>query len=176
MPGERFVVCSDGLSLELSDDEIAAVLRAEPTAQGAADLLVHSAVLAGGRDNVTAVVVDHLTTAGTDTGSFTRGAHAAPEDEDTDPGIVVYPGIDTDPLGIPVPARTGTDTRPRAGHPPGGAGQGTAPAGSGLLDVVDVPGGLDPAGHLQFREDAAHVGVTGPLREPDTTPDVRARR
>jgi protein phosphatase len=101
VPGERFVVCSDGLSLELTDDEITAVLRAEPTAQAAADLLVRRAVLAGGRDNVTAVVVDHLTTAGTDTGSYTRGAHAAPEDEDTDPGIVVYPGIDTDPLGIP---------------------------------------------------------------------------
>ncbi|WP_327009266.1 protein phosphatase 2C domain-containing protein [Dactylosporangium sp. NBC_01737] len=104
VPGERFVICSDGLSLELTDEEIAAVLRGEPAAQAAAELLVRRAVLAGGRDNVTAVVVDHLTTAGTDTGSFTRGAHAAPEDEDTDPGIVDhrgYQGVDTDPLGIP---------------------------------------------------------------------------
>jgi protein phosphatase len=91
VPGERFVVCSDGLSLELSDEEIAAVLRSEPDAQTAADLLVHRAVLAGGRDNVTAVVVDHLATAGPDSGTYTRGAHAAPEDEDTDPGAVLYP-------------------------------------------------------------------------------------
>jgi len=103
VPGERFVVCSDGLSLELTDDEIAAVLHTEPSAQDAADLLVRRAVLAGGRDNVTVVVVDHLSTAGTGTGSFTRGAHAAPEDEDTDPGIGLRLGIDTDPLGMPIP-------------------------------------------------------------------------
>ena len=100
VPGERFVICSDGLSLELTDDEIAAVLRAEPTAQAAADLLVHRAVLAGGRDNVTAVVVAHLPTSG-DTGTAGRGAHAAPEDEDTDPGAVRYRSMDTDPLGLP---------------------------------------------------------------------------
>ncbi|GAA1518968.1 protein phosphatase 2C domain-containing protein [Dactylosporangium maewongense] len=100
VPGERFVVCSDGLPLELTDDEIAAALRAEPVAQAAADLLVHRAVLAGGRDNVTVVVVDHLAT-GPDAGPRTRGAHAAPEDEDTDPGLITYLGLDTDPLGIP---------------------------------------------------------------------------
>ena len=57
-PGERFLVCSDGLSLELADAEIAAVLRSEPAAQAAADRLVKGAVTAGGRDNVSAVVVD----------------------------------------------------------------------------------------------------------------------
>jgi protein phosphatase len=58
--GERFLICSDGLPLELADGEIAAVLRAEPAAQAAADRLVRCAVDAGGRDNVTAVVIDHL--------------------------------------------------------------------------------------------------------------------
>ena len=60
-PGERFLICSDGLSLELADAEIAAVLRAEPTPQEAAEALVRKAVDAGGRDNVTVVVVDHVT-------------------------------------------------------------------------------------------------------------------
>lgn len=59
-PGERFVICSDGLPLELSDAQIAEVLGARPTAQQAADALVRTAVGAGGRDNVTVVVVDHL--------------------------------------------------------------------------------------------------------------------
>jgi protein phosphatase len=57
-PGERFLICSDGLSLELDDGEIADVLRSEPSAQRTAEVLVRLAVAAGGRDNVTAVVVD----------------------------------------------------------------------------------------------------------------------
>jgi len=57
-PGERFLVCSDGLTLEIDDEQIAAVMRSEPDAQRAADALVAAAVSAGGRDNVTAVVVD----------------------------------------------------------------------------------------------------------------------
>ena len=59
-PGERYLVCSDGLSLELTDQEIAAILGACPDAGQAADELVRRAVVAGGRDNVTVIVVDHL--------------------------------------------------------------------------------------------------------------------
>jgi protein phosphatase len=59
-PGERFVICSDGLTGEVDDDQIAAILRNEPVAQSAAEALVARAVWAGGRDNVTVVVVDHL--------------------------------------------------------------------------------------------------------------------
>ncbi|MEV4512584.1 protein phosphatase 2C domain-containing protein [Dactylosporangium sp. NPDC049525] len=65
-PGERFLICSDGLPRELADTEIAAVLRAETGAQDAADSLVRRAVSAGGRDNVTAVVVDHVAPADPD--------------------------------------------------------------------------------------------------------------
>ncbi|GAA4409062.1 protein phosphatase 2C domain-containing protein [Fodinibacter luteus] len=55
--GERFVVCSDGLSNELADDEIEHLLTAAPDPQAAADALVAAAVRAGGRDNVSVVVV-----------------------------------------------------------------------------------------------------------------------
>lgn len=56
-PGERFLLCSDGLSNELEADEIEHLLRANPDPQEAADALVRAAVGAGGRDNVTAMVV-----------------------------------------------------------------------------------------------------------------------
>jgi serine/threonine protein phosphatase PrpC len=56
--GDRILICSDGLSGELDRDEIHAVLLAEPDAQTAATRLVHEAMLRGGRDNITAVVVD----------------------------------------------------------------------------------------------------------------------
>lgn len=56
---ERFLICSDGLPSEISDSHICAVLRAVPDAQRAANELVRLAVKAGGRDNVTAIVVDY---------------------------------------------------------------------------------------------------------------------
>jgi protein phosphatase len=59
VPDERYLVCSDGLPLEVPDEEIATVLSAFEDPAQAAEELVRRAVLAGGRDNVTVVVVDH---------------------------------------------------------------------------------------------------------------------
>ena len=56
-PGEQFVVCSDGLTEELSDAQIGKVLSAATTPDEAAANLVHEALRAGGHDNVTVVVV-----------------------------------------------------------------------------------------------------------------------
>jgi protein phosphatase len=56
-PGERFLVCSDGLPDELPDDQIAALMAAAATPRDAAALLVAEALQAGGRDNVTALVI-----------------------------------------------------------------------------------------------------------------------
>lgn len=56
--GDRILVCSDGLPTEIDDGRIDLILRSERSPQGAAERLVREAVDAGGRDNVTAVVVD----------------------------------------------------------------------------------------------------------------------
>lgn len=56
--GLRLLVCSDGLTKELPSAAIAAVLIDNQDSQVAASALVAAAVAAGGRDNVTAVVVD----------------------------------------------------------------------------------------------------------------------
>jgi serine/threonine protein phosphatase PrpC len=61
--GDRIVVCSDGLSCEVPDARILEVLQNTPDPQDAADLLVHDAVDAGGRDNITVVVVDAVSVA-----------------------------------------------------------------------------------------------------------------
>lgn len=58
--GDRILVCSDGLPGELDRDAIHAVLLAEADAQAAATRLVHEAMLRGGRDNITALVVDAI--------------------------------------------------------------------------------------------------------------------
>jgi protein phosphatase len=59
-PGDRLLLCSDGLSSVLNDDQIAAAL-AQPIAAGAEESicqsLVHMANLAGGPDNITVIVV-----------------------------------------------------------------------------------------------------------------------
>ncbi|MFE6997787.1 PP2C family protein-serine/threonine phosphatase [Microbacterium sp. NPDC057659] len=56
--GDRILVCSDGLSSEVGDDVIARILSQHTDPQVAADHLVSAALEQGGRDNITAVVVD----------------------------------------------------------------------------------------------------------------------
>ncbi|MGC5169689.1 PP2C family protein-serine/threonine phosphatase [Microbacterium sp. DT81.1] len=55
--GERWMLCSDGVSDYLPENEIAAILRWGHPEQ-AAQALVHGALDTGSRDNVTAVVAD----------------------------------------------------------------------------------------------------------------------
>ncbi len=57
-PGLRLVACSDGLSKELEEERIQALVAAGSPADATARALVQSALEAGGRDNVTVVVVD----------------------------------------------------------------------------------------------------------------------
>lgn len=65
-PGDRILVCSDGLSGELDAARIAGILGDEADPQAAATRLVHEALVHGGRDNITAVVVDALAVNGHD--------------------------------------------------------------------------------------------------------------
>lgn len=61
---QLFLACSDGLSKELDDDAIAALLAEHGTSgtptSDIAQALVDAAVTAGGRDNVTVVVVESV--------------------------------------------------------------------------------------------------------------------
>lgn len=56
--GDRFLVCSDGLTSELDDDRIAAVLAAHPDPRAAASALVDAVLDTEARDNVTVLVLD----------------------------------------------------------------------------------------------------------------------
>ncbi|WP_308492634.1 PP2C family protein-serine/threonine phosphatase [Microbacterium terrisoli] len=98
--GDRILICSDGLSNELTWDRIDGILRDETHPQAAATRLVQEAVQHGGRDNVTVIVVDALNVASG------RGAHEAPADT-----VPAFPDEDDD---------MDADTRPRAGAPAGG--------------------------------------------------------
>ena len=56
-PGDMVVVCSDGVTGEIDDDELAALVGAAPDPGTCARSLVVAAVERGGRDNASAVVV-----------------------------------------------------------------------------------------------------------------------
>jgi protein phosphatase len=55
--GDRFMLCSDGVSDGVSDGDIAEVLKTEADPQQAAELIVHRAEEGGSRDNITCIVV-----------------------------------------------------------------------------------------------------------------------
>jgi serine/threonine protein phosphatase PrpC len=56
--GDRYLLCSDGLTNELGADQISEVLSSIADPVKAAELLVQAARTHGGSDNITAVVVD----------------------------------------------------------------------------------------------------------------------
>jgi protein phosphatase len=56
-PGDRMLLCSDGLTDLVPEDRVAAVLQLQDPLS-AARVLTQSALCAGGRDNVTCVVLD----------------------------------------------------------------------------------------------------------------------
>ena len=56
--GERLMLCSDGLTNELSPAHMARVVSSVPHPKEAADVLLQAALRTGGRDNVTVIVAD----------------------------------------------------------------------------------------------------------------------
>ncbi len=57
-PGDRILICSDGLTGMLDEDSIKEILESEPDPQKACDRLVEQANAAGGDDNITVIVID----------------------------------------------------------------------------------------------------------------------
>ena len=56
LPGDLFLLCSDGLTDPVPDTEIRPILEKDLTEDAMADLLIHKALESGGRDNVTVVL------------------------------------------------------------------------------------------------------------------------
>ena len=82
---DRVLVCSDGLTGELTDEQITTILLEQPGPEQAAGCLVDAAIRAGGRDNITVVVVDVTGVDHETLGSSTAPRPGAEPDEDTLP-------------------------------------------------------------------------------------------
>jgi serine/threonine protein phosphatase PrpC len=59
-PGDRVLLCSDGLTGMVDEDRILSILTDTPDPQAACGALIEAANEAGGQDNITAVVLDVL--------------------------------------------------------------------------------------------------------------------
>jgi protein phosphatase len=92
--GARYLACSDGLTGEVADAEIAALVGATDDPQRAADALLEAALAAGGRDNVSVVLVSVVGVDG--------GATAAETDTNPRLGLTAFAeGVeDADPEDV----------------------------------------------------------------------------
>jgi serine/threonine protein phosphatase PrpC len=71
--GDRLLLCSDGLTGMVTEEQILAILSATPDPQDAADRLVRAANRAGGVDNITVVILDVESEEGADGGATDPG-------------------------------------------------------------------------------------------------------
>ena len=58
LPGDRLLLCTDGLWGMVPDGKLAELLRAHPQPQAACQALVEAANVQGGKDNITVVIVE----------------------------------------------------------------------------------------------------------------------
>lgn len=137
--GDRILLCSDGLTGMVSDEQIREILGRNPDPQPAVDELVKEANRAGGIDNITAVILDFVDDESGEESTVAAEVHHAPTQERpiqrrSDSTIVGAPipeptpeasSIGTSPGSAPLtgprPSRAGgatTATRERAARPP----------------------------------------------------------
>jgi protein phosphatase len=79
LDGDRLLLCSDGLTVMLTEEQIKAILEAAESSQEAADRLVRTANRAGGIDNIAVVVLEVGNGAATAGGGSEVAARAAPK-------------------------------------------------------------------------------------------------
>ncbi len=88
LPGDRYLICSDGLSGVVSAETIAATLREYSDPEQCVERLISLALRGGGPDNITVIVADAsdediVEAAPVVGGAAARGAPAAPPHEST---------------------------------------------------------------------------------------------
>jgi serine/threonine protein phosphatase PrpC len=105
-PGDRWLICSDGLSSYVSDEKMEHVLATVPSAQDAAERLIKESLDQGAPDNVTVVLLDiDKTIDSAHVPPLTVGSAASPLSFDSDntrrslrlPSLLLHPLKATQP-------------------------------------------------------------------------------
>jgi protein phosphatase len=142
VPGERYLLCSDGICGELEEPAIARLMGGVPDPGLAASALVGEALRAGGTDNATAIVIDvwHPTPPVEDP---YQADYGVPAGDQTNPGLRMPPAAPVDPMqrarGVHRADRV--DRNPEANRPYGVA---SADEGAMILGVHDDYDYYDP--------------------------------
>ena len=121
---DLFLLCSDGLTSMISDDEIGSILRSADSLDAAADALVRAANQSGGKDNITVVMFrvgptgdglpgEDETIAGQVSAAEVQAAAALDEPTEPHPGPAALAGAAPDATVVAPPQRTGGRERPR---------------------------------------------------------------
>ena len=124
--GDLFLICSDGLTSMISDEEVASILRSASSLDVAANALVRAANQSGGKDNITVILFrlgegdaaaapataplpsDEDTIAGDLTAADLQALASAPPDADASDATVIHRQPDTfvpPPAASPAPRR-----------------------------------------------------------------------
>ena len=162
--GDRFLLCSDGLTNEVAADQIAEVLSSSPDPQEAAESLVAMANRAGGNDNITVVVLDVMvgerpsTEAGATSGAEPAAVRSAPGTADSpgEPGssaAAAAPGA-----GVVVLAPESPAPSPDVPEP------GAATANGGVPGVISRPAPAPERGRPPEPHPDPRLGVRIPRR------------
>lgn len=136
--GDRIMVCSDGLSGELSDEQIHRALGTLRHPQDAVDSLIQAALRSGGRDNVTVVVVDASNVSGNHSDETLDTAQLP-----TTPAEDTLPRMVPDQTKSPVPRATVhedvLESIPDFVRNPGGAANPGPVAAEAPVDITPAP-------------------------------------
>ena len=160
--GDLLVLCSDGLSGQVSKDEIATIVSGEPDLVNACNRLIDRANEAGGPDNITAIIARF------------DGPGLKPASVDDEVGHRVFalpgltptnPSVKVDPLGTP--------TQPMRVVPKNGRSAAAGPPSSSPSSPsAEAAQGLAAEGAVGTMREI----VKTPLRAPAVAPEVSAAR
>ena len=120
---DLFLLCSDGLTSMISDEEIGSILRSADTLDGAADTLVRAANQSGGKDNITVVLFrvgptgdgvpgEDETIAGQVSAAEVQAAAALDEPTEPHPGPAALSGVPPDATAVAPPERSPAQEAP----------------------------------------------------------------
>jgi protein phosphatase len=129
--GDRLLLCTDGLTGMVSDEQIKTVLEESRDPQEAVDRLVRAANRAGGIDNITAVVIDFVEDGAGSDGTREAAMPHQPTKQQPVPTVVSPPDrTDITVVGRPIPEAPPKD---RASSAPARTGQEPVPSRAGRV-------------------------------------------
>jgi PPM family protein phosphatase len=109
--GDLFLICSDGLTSMISDEEVASILRSSESLDDAAERLVRAANQSGGKDNITVVLFRLSDEAGVDPA----------KEDDTIAGTVTADDVRAAAVDAPTPAQASVGLSERLADAPADA-------------------------------------------------------